>query len=74
MNTECPRVTVQQLLQLFDKRFFQCVGPLPENELDEVDEGRSTLGAILAASYCRYCPGSYNAYYNIYFLGYIIWN
>lgn len=37
MNTGCSRQgirdTALQLLQLLDKRFFGCVGPLPENDL-----------------------------------------
>lgn len=37
MNTGCPRQVVRdnalQLLQLLDKRFFGCVGPLAENDL-----------------------------------------
>lgn len=39
MNTGCSRQgirdTALQLLQLLDKRFFGCVGPLPENDLGE---------------------------------------
>ncbi|CAH1170054.1 unnamed protein product [Phaedon cochleariae] len=57
MNTGCPRQVVRdtalQLLQLLDKRFFGCVGPLAENDLAEGDKGRSTLDAILATTYCR---------------------
>ncbi|CAH2001764.1 unnamed protein product [Acanthoscelides obtectus] len=57
MNTGCPRQIVRdtalQLLQLLDKRFFGCVGPLAENDLAEGDKGRSTLDVILATSYCR---------------------
>ncbi|KAG5899998.1 hypothetical protein JTB14_009085 [Gonioctena quinquepunctata] len=57
MNTGCPRQVVRdtalQLLQLLDKRFFGCVGPLAENDLAEGDKGRGTLDAILATTYCR---------------------
>ncbi|KAJ8924572.1 hypothetical protein NQ315_000721 [Exocentrus adspersus] len=57
MNTGCPRQVVRdtalQLLQLLDKRFFGCIGPLAENDLAEGDKGRSTLDAILATTYCR---------------------
>ncbi|XP_072390599.1 protein furry isoform X1 [Diabrotica undecimpunctata] len=57
MNTGCPRQVVRdtalQLLQLLDKRFFGCVGPLAENDLAEGDKGRSTLDTILATTYCR---------------------
>ncbi|XP_057665202.1 protein furry isoform X1 [Diorhabda carinulata] len=57
MNTGCPRQEVRdtalQLLQLLDKRFFGCIGPLVENDLAEGDKGRSTLDVILATTYCR---------------------
>ncbi|CAH0545977.1 unnamed protein product [Brassicogethes aeneus] len=57
MNTGCPRQVVRdtalQLLQLLDKRFFGCVGPLPEGDSDGENKVRGTLDAILARSFCR---------------------